>query len=134
MTYLLDTNLISDVRRRVSSVTSWFAGADPATIHFSVITIGEIEAGIVRQRRTDPGFATQLAHWLDRLRADYAERVLPVSEPIALEWGRISAGRTRGPADALIAATAITHGLTLVTRNIRDFEDLPIKLLNPWSS
>lgn len=130
--YLLDTNIISEVRRGTPAAISWLQSIEPQDVYFSVISFGEITSGIERQWAKDRVFAERLLAWLNTLRSDYAERIIPVSLDISLEWGRISAGGSRGPADALIAATAIAHDLTLVTRNARDFEDLPISLVNPW--
>jgi toxin FitB len=97
-----------------------------------VITLGEIERGIVLVKRRDVMAAFILETWFQNIQSEHAQSILSVSENVALEWGRISALRTRNIADALIAATAIVHNLTLVTRNIADFSDLPIKLMNPW--
>lgn len=132
--YLLDTNVISDARRGSPAVVAWLRSIEPTDIRFSVISFGEINSGIERQWAKDRIFAEHLLTWLNTLRSDYAERIIPVSLEISLEWGRISAGRSRGPADALIAATAIVHGLTLATRNTKDFEDLSMALVDPWSA
>ncbi|MFN3673701.1 MAG: type II toxin-antitoxin system VapC family toxin [Bosea sp. (in: a-proteobacteria)] len=130
--FLLDTNVISDARRGAPMVTAWFRSIQPDAIWFSVIALGEIQAGIEKLRSKDRQRAETLLAWLNRLRSEHSDRILPITMDIALEWGRISALRTRGAPDALIAATAIVHGLTLVTRNSRDFEDLPLTLVNPW--
>lgn len=98
----------------------------------SVMTIGELEKGIRRREMRDPPSAVTLREWLEAMRVEESERILPITEAVALAWGRIAAGRTRNIADALIAATAIVHNLTLVTRNTRDFEDLSLPLVNPW--
>ncbi len=90
--------------------------------------------GVALRRKTDPQTATRLTEWLERLRQDHADRILPVTDRIALEWGRIAALRPRGDIDGLIAATAIVHDLILVTRNVKDFEDVAVALINPWSS
>ncbi|RUU10495.1 type II toxin-antitoxin system VapC family toxin [Mesorhizobium sp. M6A.T.Ca.TU.002.02.2.1] len=131
--YLLDTNIVSDVERRLPKPTAWLASIDPDSISLSVITIGEIERGIVKLRKVDPERGTRLDLWLRELRRDNADRILAVTEEVALAWGRISAGRTRGSADTLIAATALVHDLILVTRNVADFDDTGVTVLNPWA-
>ncbi|TGQ43929.1 type II toxin-antitoxin system VapC family toxin [Mesorhizobium sp. M00.F.Ca.ET.216.01.1.1] len=130
--YLLDTNIVSDVQRRLPKPTAWLASIDPASAYLSVITIGEIERGIVEQRKADPERAKRLDIWLRELRRGNADRILAVTEEVALSWGRISAGRTKGSADTLIAATALVHDLILVTRNVADFDDTGVTVLNPW--
>lgn len=89
--------------------------------------------GIVLKRKSDPRTAARLGEWLERLRRDHVDRVLPVTDRIGLEWGRIAALRPRGDIDGLIAATAIVHDLTLVTRNVGDFEDTGVAVINPWT-
>lgn len=134
MTYLLDTNLISDVRRGIPAATRWLASIRPEQVHFSVVSFGEIQIGIERKWATDRVFAEKLMRWFGRLQIEHVDRIVPITLDIALEWGRISAGRTRGAADAMIAATAIVNNLIVVTRNTRDFGDLPLKIVNPWSA
>ena len=89
--------------------------------------------GVALRRKSDPRTAARLGEWLERLRHDHADRILPVTDRIALEWGRIAALRPRGDVDGPIAATAIVHDLIFVTRNIADFEDTGVSLINPWS-
>jgi predicted nucleic acid-binding protein len=132
--YLLDTNVVSDIQRRLPKPTAWLASADPSSISLSVITLGEIERGIAKQRQTEPERAARLDVWLRELRRDNADRILAITEEIALVWGRITAGRTRSSADSLIAATALVHDLILVTRNVADFEDFGLTVVNPWES
>jgi len=132
--YLLDTNIVSDVQRRLSKPTEWLASVDPTSVSLSVITLGEIERGIVKLRKVDSEKATRLDLWLRELRRDNADRILAVTEDVALAWGRITAGRTRGSADTLIAATALVHDLILVTRNVADFDDAGVTVLNPWDA
>ena len=130
--YLLDTNIVSDVQRRLPKPTEWLASVDPTSVSLSVITLGEIERGIIKLRKVDSDKATRLDLWLRELRRDNADRILAVTEDVALAWGRITAGRTRGSADTLIAATALVHDLILVTRNVTDFDDTGVTVLNPW--
>ncbi|TIN30489.1 MAG: type II toxin-antitoxin system VapC family toxin [Mesorhizobium sp.] len=131
--YLLDTNIVSDVQRRLPKPTEWLASVDPTSVSLSVITLGEIERGIIKLREVDSEKATRLDLWLRELRRDNADRILAVTEDVALAWGRITAGRTRGSADTLIAATALIHDLILVTRNVADFDDTSVTVFNPWA-
>ena len=130
--YLLDTIIVSDTQRRLAKPTEWLASVDPTSVSLSVITLGEIERGIIKLRKVDPERATRLDLWLRELRRDNADRILAVTEDVALAWGRITAGRTRGSADTLIAATALVHDLILVTRNVTDFDDTGVTVFNPW--
>ena len=135
MTYLLDTNVLTELRKRDrchAGVRSWFDGVAPAQIHTSVLVIGELRRGIERARPRDPGFAAALEQWLARITLLLEERILPVSRPIAEEWGRLAAPRPRPNIDTLLAATAIVHGLTLVTRNTEDIGDSGVSYLNPF--
>lgn len=132
--YLLDTNIVSDVQRRLPKPTEWLASVDPTSVSLSVITLGEIERGIIKLRKVDSEKATRLDLWLRELRRDNADRILAVTEDVALTWGRITAGRIRGSADTLIAATALVHDLILVTRNVVDFDDTGVTVLNPWDT
>ena len=130
--YLLDTNIISEARRGTPQAVSWLRSVDPLAVHLSVLTLGEIMRGIALKQRTDPKSADHLKEWLRGIRHDHADRILPLTDGIAVEWGRIAAIRPRGDVDGLIAATAIVHDLILVTRNVRDFEDTGVTLVNPW--
>ncbi|KRB20973.1 type II toxin-antitoxin system VapC family toxin [Mesorhizobium sp. Root172] len=132
--YLLDTNIVSDVQRRLPKPTEWLASVDPTSVSLSVITLGEIERGIIKLRKVDSAKATRLDLWLRELRRDNADRILAVTEDVALTWGRITARRTRGSADTLIAATALVHDLILVTRNVADFDDTGVTVFNPWDA
>jgi hypothetical protein len=130
--YLVDTNVVSEARRGSREARLWFRAVDPNSIFLSVITLGEIMRGIVLKRRTDARAAASLTVWLEQLRHDHSSRILLINDRIALEWGRLAAGRPRGMADALIAATATIHGKIIVTRNVADFADAGIPLINPW--
>jgi len=130
--YLVDTNVISEARRGTTEALTWLRSVDPAAVFLSVITLGEIMRGIALKRRGDPAQATVLTVWLERLRQEHASRILPVDDRVALEWGRLAAMRSRGMADGLIAATAAVHGKIIVTRNVADFIDTGLAVINPW--
>jgi predicted nucleic acid-binding protein len=130
--YLVDTNVLSEARRGTTAARDWLRSVDPEAIYLSVITLGEIMKGIELRQRTDPRAAGSLRQWLDQLRQDHADRILPVGDEVALEWGRLAAERPRAMADALIAATAIVHRKTIVTRNSADFEETRVPVINPW--
>jgi predicted nucleic acid-binding protein len=132
--YLVDTNVVSEARRGSREAVAWLRSIRPDAIYLSALTLGEIMRGVAFRRKSDPKTAARLAEWLERLRQDHADRILPVTDRIAIEWGRMAALRPRGDIDGLIAATAIVHGLVLVTRNVKDFEDVAVSLINPWSS
>jgi predicted nucleic acid-binding protein len=130
--YLVDTNVMSEARRGSREAQTWFRSVDPDEIYLSVITLGEIMRGIALRRRTDARAAASLTVWLEQLRNAHGSRILPISDLIALEWGRLAAQRPRPIADALIAATALIHRKIIVTRNVADFMDTGIPVLNPW--
>jgi toxin FitB len=130
--YLIDTNVLSDALRGAPQPSVWLNSAEPASLYLSVISLGEINKGAAMRARTDRRAAEQLWSWLDGLVLDFGARILPVTNRIAMEWGAIAAKRTRGIADGLLAATALVHDLTLVTRNAKDFEDLELPLIDPW--
>ncbi len=130
--WLLDTNVVSARRRSSPAAAHTLATLAEERTFISVMTLGEIMKGAEKQRRRDLMFANILRAWLDDVTASFDMRILPVSRDVALVWGAIASGRSRSVEDTLIAATAIVHNLTLVTRNTRDFDDLPLKLFNPW--
>ena len=136
MTYLLDTVVLSELRktRAHPDVTRWLGRTAPDALFVSIITIGEIERGIDRQRAQNPVFAAALESWVERLLDDYADRILPVTVAIARRWGRLSARIGHSGADLLIAATALEHGLAVVTRNTRDFEPTGVAIEDPFSA
>lgn len=132
--YLVDTNIVSEARRGTPQAVTWLRSVDPASVYLSVITLGEIMRGIALKQQSDPRAAANLAEWLRRLRHDHADRILPITAQIAVEWGRLAASRPRGDAHGLIAATAIVHDLVVVTRNVDDFDDSGVVVVDPWSS
>ena len=134
--FLIDTVALSELRRRQRDpvVVAWFERQRTADLFLSVISIGEIERGIARRRVTDSTFADALAAWLDRVLDLYGERVLPFDLRAARRWGALSASLGNDSADLMIAATALEHGLTVVTRNVSDFEPAGVAVLSPFKS
>lgn len=134
MMFLVDTDVLSALRRRERNpeAVHWAESQRTSDLHLSVVTIGEIERGITQQRRLNSPFAQDLAAWLDRLLAWYGDRILPVDVGTARRWGQLSATLGYDSADLLIAATALEHGLTVITRNIRDFEPTGVSTFNPF--
>ena len=131
--FLLDTDVLSALRRRERhpEAVRWVETQRTADLYISVVTVGEIERGITQQQPRDPSFAGELALWLDRVLAWYSDRILIVDAATARRWGRLSATLGHDGADLLIAATALEHGLTVVTRNVRHFEPTGVPTLNP---
>src|SRR5215207_1822561 len=120
MSFLLDTNIISEGRKRSPdpNVQAWFLAVRQEELFLSVLVVGEVRQGVERLRRRDPLQASSYERWLLRLRREYADRILPVTESIAEEWGRLSVPDPLPQVDGLLAATARVHGLTVVTRNV----------------
>ncbi len=135
MGYLLDTCVISELRKPHCQpcVLSWFSGVQPSEVYLSVLTLGEIHRGIESHRLKDARAAGALERWLESLELHYADRLLPVSSAIADRWGRLCLQQPLPSVDGLIAATALEHRLTLVTRNTGDFERSGVNVLNPFS-
>ena len=134
--FLIDTDVLSALRRRERhpEAVRWLEAQRTADLYLSAVTIGEIERGIVQQQRRDPSFARELSIWLDRVLAWYGDRVLDVDVPTARRWGRLSGDLGHQRADLIIAATALEHGLTVVTRNIKHFEPTGVPLFNPFDA
>ncbi|MCS3725790.1 type II toxin-antitoxin system VapC family toxin [Bradyrhizobium betae] len=132
--FLLDTVTLSELRRtrRNPSVVAWMERQRTPDLFLSVVSIGEIERGIARQRAADPSFADALAAWLDRLLALYGAQILPFDLQTARRWGTLSAALGNESADLMIAATALEHGLTVVTRNVSDFKPAGVRIVNPF--
>lgn len=135
MNYLIDTNIISEVRkgRRCDlNVASWYEKVDDASLYLSVLIIGEIRKGIERVRPKDNAQANALENWLLAVDKAFGERILPVDRAVANEWGRLNANRPLPVIDGLLAATAKIHRMTLVTRNTADIANLDVHVLNPF--
>lgn len=133
--YLIDTVAFSEPykRRRHPGFVAWLGDKPDELLFLSAVTVGEIERGVERQRRRDPTFADALLAWLDRSLDIYADRLLPVTTAIARRWGRLSARIGNDNADPLIAATALEHGLIVVTRNFRHFAPTGVPVENPFA-
>ena len=134
--YLLDTVVLSEFRKRPAqrdrNLIAWINAAPSDRLFVSVVTIGEIERGIERQRSIDPGFAERLANWIEVTLRLYEGRILPVSLDVARRWGRLSHQVGNKGMDLAIAATALQHGLAVVTRNVSDFTPTGVTVINPF--
>lgn len=135
MSFLIDTNIISEVRKGARcnpGVAKWWAEVAEGDIWLSTLILGEIRKGVELARRRDPEKASVLEAWLGEVVSGFGDRVLPVDVATAEEWGRMSAMRPVPVIDALLAATAKTNGLMLVTRNEADVVGLGVDVLNPF--
>ncbi len=134
--FLIDTVVLSELRkrRRDANLVAWFKRQRTADLFISVVSIGEIERGIAQQQVGTPDFAATLAAWLDTLLALYGERIVTFDLQTARRWGRLSAALGNESADLMIAATALEHGLTVVTRNVSDFVPTGVTVFDPFKS
>lgn len=138
MTFLLDTNVISELRkagdgRADTNVTAWVAAQDATTFLISAITILELERGVLSVQRRDPKQGGRLRKWLDdHVRPQFAGRILPIDDAIATRCAQLHIPDRRNEADALIAATALVHKLSVVTRNVKDFHETGVVVIDPW--
>jgi toxin FitB len=134
LSFLLDTNVISEIRRaRDPNVRAWVGEVDDAELHLSVLTLGEIRKGIELLRSRDPEQAEIFATWLHDLHTRFADRIVAIDARVTDEWGRLNATAPRNTVDSLVAASARVHDLTVVTRNTADFQGCGVPLLNPWN-
>ncbi len=136
MNYLIDTNIISEVRkgeRCDANVAAWYASIDDASLYLSVLVLGEVRRGIERARPSDPARARALEKWLTEVEDAFGERILPIDRAVADEWGRMGAKRPIPVVDGLLAATAKVHRLTLATRNVADVHDLGAQVFDPFA-
>jgi predicted nucleic acid-binding protein len=137
VSFLLDTNLLSETRKPKPDpgVIAFLQGAEPSSVFISVLTIGELRKGIAARklRDPDPNAASRLTAWVEGLEVSFADRILGIDTAIAKLWGDWSGQRPRPVVDTLLAATAVLHDLTLVTRNLGDVRGIPVKLLDPWT-
>lgn len=132
---LLDTMVLSELRKTKpdSGVLSYLKNQAIDAVFLSAMTLGEIEAGIEKQRGVAPGFATELSVWLTLMELQFAHCILPVTPAIAKLWGRLCVQTGNKGIDNLIAATALFHNLTVVTRNVKDFEPCGVRVFDPFS-
>ncbi len=140
MMFVLDTNVVSELRKVRSgkadaNVTAWAESVDAADLFVSAITIMELELGVLSIERKDATQGAMLRAWLEQhVLPEFSGRTLPVDTAVAQRCARLHVPDKRGERDALIAATALVHGMTMVTRNVADFEPTGVKILNPWEA
>ncbi|MBV9591742.1 MAG: type II toxin-antitoxin system VapC family toxin [Hyphomicrobiales bacterium] len=135
MTYLIDTNIISEIRKGArcdAHVFTWYAAVGDEDLFLSTLVLGEIRKGVERARPKDAAKAAALEHWLQEVETAFGGRVLGIDNAISDQWGRMGAIRPVPVVDGLLAATAFINGLTLVTRNDRDVAGLGARVLNPF--
>ncbi|KND61531.1 VapC toxin protein [Candidatus Burkholderia verschuerenii] len=138
--FLLDTNVISELRKvgdgkADANVVAWLSSVDATTFYLSAVTLMEIELGILRIERRDPAQGARLRAWMDHhVLPEFAERTLPVDTAVGLRCAPLHVPDTCHERDAFIAATALAHGMTVVTRNLADFAPTGVPLLNPWEA
>ncbi|MDR6665207.1 type II toxin-antitoxin system VapC family toxin [Rhizobium sp. 1399] len=138
MKHLLDTNVVSELRKvgdgkADPNVTKWVGAQDSNDLFISAITILELERGILGIQRRDADQGSRLRRWMDgRVRPEFAERILPIDDAVATRCAHLHIPDRRNKADALIAATALVHGLTVVTRNVQDFGGTNLIIIDPW--
>jgi toxin FitB len=130
----LDTNVLSETRKKRPDerVLAFLSNATPTALYLSCLSVGELKKGVALKMKSDPSAAKAIAGWVDGLEINFADRILSVDTVSAKLWGEWSAQRPRPVVDTLLAATAVAHGLVLVTRNESDVQDLPVKVFNPW--
>jgi len=136
VSFLIDTNVISEIRKRAQcdrNVAAWYASIDDDAVYLSVLVMGEIRKGIALAERRDRPKAAMLEAWLNAVDTAFAERILPIDRAVTDEWGRMSARCPVPVIDGLLAATAKVHDMTLVTRNDEDVANLGAKVLNPFT-
>jgi predicted nucleic acid-binding protein len=137
--FVLDTNVVSELRKvrfgkADAHVAKWADSVDAASLYVSAITILELEIGILQMETRDPTQGAMLRAWMDNhVVPEFRERVLPVDTAVARRCARLHVPDRRSERDALIAATALVHGMTIVTRNLPDFEPSGVAVLNPWN-
>ena len=133
--YLIDTNVVSELRkdkRRDPRVAAWFQKVSDEDLYISVLVVGEIRQGVEKVRRSDKRYAHTLEMWLNEVVETFGSHILPIDQKVAEIWGRMAAQGSFPVIDTLLAATAEAHGLTLVTRNVKDIRGGFLRYLNPF--
>ena len=134
MTFLLDTNVVSEIRKPQPNpnVQAWLASVPEADLYLSVLVVGEVRQGVERLRRRDPARVAPYEAWLSELVRQFADRLVPITAEVCEEWGRLNVPDPRPVVDGLMAATAKVRGWTFVTRNVADLARADVRLLNPF--
>ncbi len=137
--HILDTNVVSELRKVRSgkadpNVAAWARSVDAGTLYLSVISVLELEMGVLQIERRDPDQGSLLRTWLDKyVLTEFAERVIPIDTAVALRCAKMHVPDPHAERDALISATAIVHGMSVVTRNVSDFKVNDVSVINPWA-
>lgn len=138
MNHVLDTNVVSELRKAGDgkadpTLVAWLAQRDPTTLYISVITILELERGILQKQRRDPSQGAMLRTWMERhVRPAFANRILPIDDAVATRCAGLHIPDRHNEADALIAATGLVLSMTVATRNTKDFTETGVLLVDPW--
>lgn len=135
MSFLVDTNVVSELRkgpRADGNVRAWFEAADDGELFLSVLVVGELRRGVESVRRRDPRSAAQLDRWLRRVTGGYGDRILPVTAEVAEAWGHLNVPDPLPVIDSLLAATALVHDLTVVTRSVSDIARTGVPVVDPF--
>lgn len=139
MMFVVDTNVVSELRKVRSgkvdaNVAAWADSVDASSLFVSVITVMELKLGVLAIARRDAAQGALLRSWLDQhVLPEFSRRTLAIDTAVSLRCARLNVTDRRGERDALIAATALVHGMTVVTRNVADFDDTGVTVLNPWA-
>ncbi len=137
--FLLDTNVLSELRKASAGkadphVVAWLSAQDAASFYISSVTLMELDLGILLLERRDPGQGARLRAWMDAyVLPEFSERTVSVDRAVALRCARLHVPDPRPERDAFIAACALVHGMTIVTRNVADFSPMGVSLINPWN-
>jgi predicted nucleic acid-binding protein len=140
MMFVLDTNVVSELRKVRSkkadlNVARWAESVNAETLYISAITVLELELGVLQRERKDTAQGAMLRTWLDtQVLPEFGGRILPIDTAIAQRCARLHVPDPKSERDALIAATALVHGMTVVTRNVDDFKATSVPLINPWDN